>query len=442
MSIKNIAGEGDAELTVPDERQVARPLLGRKSVLLGMLTSGFVIANAGNPSAANAGTIKPRPIAATLPAYAANWTPTTAYAAGQQVISPRNDVVSANVAHTSSAAFANDKMKWTFSATYAPTPKPGKNPLTGWFHADGYGLSIANTDVQNDSAFSSVLSDMSPGDVLYVPPANGAYRFTNLDLSKAITIRGGGARVANQRPYGDASWTDQANTTITAGSVLRSTSTNGIAINVGNTSAMSGTALIDFVLIGPGSGMSTGIAVGGSGIGYPVRTRLTNVQVANFSEGILASCENAIWTGLFITACGTGLHAVYPFNGNTVSGINVERCVTYAIRLVDSDANVFNGGVIQGNYAANVISLETSTAECRNNRFTGIYFENFGPGSTNYNDLSLGVVGAGLCAGNSFIECHWGNYENNSYQGIVFGAHAARNTLVSGHLTPPITLST
>jgi hypothetical protein len=47
------------------------------------------------------------------------WQPSTAYALGQQVISPNNDVVKANTAHTSSAAYATDVAKWDLSASYA-----------------------------------------------------------------------------------------------------------------------------------------------------------------------------------------------------------------------------------------------------------------------------------------------------------------------------------
>jgi len=96
-----LAHSGDRAAEVP-------PLFGRKSVLLGVLTSGFVIANAAQPSAS-----------AATPVYVPKWAPSTTYTFGQQVISPNNDVVSAKVAHKSSAVYATDTAKWTLSATYA-----------------------------------------------------------------------------------------------------------------------------------------------------------------------------------------------------------------------------------------------------------------------------------------------------------------------------------
>jgi hypothetical protein len=68
------------------------------------------------------------------------WAPSTAYLRGQQVISPNNDVVSANVAHTSSAVFTTDQAKWAVSSTYAlvgsgggmlPFSRPGALAVAG-----------------------------------------------------------------------------------------------------------------------------------------------------------------------------------------------------------------------------------------------------------------------------------------------------------------------
>jgi hypothetical protein len=52
------------------------------------------------------------------------WAPATAYTIGQQVVSPNNDVVSANVGHTSSAAYATDVAKWAVSSTYGTLLTP------------------------------------------------------------------------------------------------------------------------------------------------------------------------------------------------------------------------------------------------------------------------------------------------------------------------------
>jgi hypothetical protein len=116
MSAKEPVGKGHAGLVRSKHRASDPPMLGRKSVLMGMLTSGFVIANAAQPSATAAGTVKPGAIAATTPTYLTKWAPSQAYVRGQQVVSPNNDVVSANVAHTSGSTF--NAANWSVSSTY------------------------------------------------------------------------------------------------------------------------------------------------------------------------------------------------------------------------------------------------------------------------------------------------------------------------------------
>jgi hypothetical protein len=71
-----------------------------------------------------------KPTAADVAKMVPRWAPATVYVLGQQVVSPGNDVVSANVAHTSSAAYATDLAKWNPSSTYVsglilPAPSGG-----------------------------------------------------------------------------------------------------------------------------------------------------------------------------------------------------------------------------------------------------------------------------------------------------------------------------
>jgi hypothetical protein len=119
MSVKDIAATDNSDSAHSEDTAKAWPLLGRKSVLMGMLTSGFVIANAAHSSSAVAsGTTKPSAIAATPSTTAPRWAPSTAYVYGQQVISPNNDVVSAKLAHQSATAYVTDTAKWALSPTY------------------------------------------------------------------------------------------------------------------------------------------------------------------------------------------------------------------------------------------------------------------------------------------------------------------------------------
>ena len=162
MSVTDTAAQGEAGSVRSGEAARVLPLLGRKSVLLGMLTSGFVLANAAPAFAA--GTIKPS-VAATVPTTAMRWTPSTAYVLAQQVITPNNDVVSANVSHTSSAAYATDTAKWALSPTYA-REEVFLNVLVTGVKGDG------TTD---DTAAINAAITANPGKVLLFP-ASRTYR--------------------------------------------------------------------------------------------------------------------------------------------------------------------------------------------------------------------------------------------------------------------------
>jgi hypothetical protein len=101
--------KGDSGLAGAGDRAGIPSLVGRKSVLMGMAASmGFVLGKATEPPA----------VTAKKTTQVQEWAPATAYALGQQIISPTNDVVSAKVAHTSSAAYATDQVNWTLSSTF------------------------------------------------------------------------------------------------------------------------------------------------------------------------------------------------------------------------------------------------------------------------------------------------------------------------------------
>jgi Head domain of trimeric autotransporter adhesin len=121
---------GRAGLTGSHERDGDPPMLGRKAVLIGMLTSGFVISNAAQSSDAFAGGTS-KSIPTTRPTDAPRWTPITSYVLGQQVVSPNNDVVSATVAHNSSAAYDSDTLKWALSSTYVQAASDANNNTKG-----------------------------------------------------------------------------------------------------------------------------------------------------------------------------------------------------------------------------------------------------------------------------------------------------------------------
>jgi nitrous oxidase accessory protein NosD len=246
-------------------------LLGRKSVLLGMLTSGFVVANAAHPSAAMAGTIKPASIAATQPTYVTRWTPSTAYALGQQVISPYNDVVSAKAAHTSSAAYSSDTAKWALSTTldglYAQKPQNGARAV-------GQGEQIIHA--ANYASLSLALAAAVPG--------------------TTVLLTGSGTNTSGVTVPDDVTLEGRGNAKITL-----SGASSGYVVALGNRSRLIGVTLDSAALAGQGgvwigSGKtdaevtSCHVVNAGTGSGFSVRgavrATLTNCSSHGAQNGI------------------------------------------------------------------------------------------------------------------------------------------------------------
>jgi hypothetical protein len=289
-------------------------------------------------------------------------------------------------------------------------------------------LSASNTAGQNDTALANVLTDMGHGDTLYIPSAATPYLFSTFSPTKTIHIKGGSpGHVRNQRPFGYANWTDGTaiSSGLVAGTVLRSTATTGSAIFLDMNGDLNHSSLEDIILIGPGTGTSIGLTVGAqaSAIGFPVRTRLRNVTVANFATGIDSTCENATWDGIYIVGCSTGLSTHYPFNGNTINGLNVEITSVAAVSMVASDGNRFNGGVIQGNTGKGIYM-----AGCWANSFESIYFENTAAtGPQTDVQLSTDVGATGLACSDNTFNGFWATHASASPR-FVIDQGSVRNT--------------
>ena len=182
MSAKDSVLKGRAHATHTD----GPALLGRKSVLMGMLASGFVIANTAHPRTASAGTIKP--VAATLPLYITKWTPATAYTAGQQVISPTCDVVSAKVAHTSLPSYSSDAAKWALGCSDA------RRDAVGMFAKDN---GVVGDGITNDGAALNALlaSAASFGVPVVLTPLSIVFTSVGIVIPSNTRLNGNGATI-------------------------------------------------------------------------------------------------------------------------------------------------------------------------------------------------------------------------------------------------------
>lgn len=171
--------------------------------------------------------------------------------------------------------------------------------------------------------------------------------------------------------------------------------------------------LEDFAVVGTdgsGVGLQLGSEYGVDGGGVPHRSRLKNVCASNFRAGIVTSAENSFWSGLYVVAAEEGLRTQYPFNGNTVAGITVERCTKSAIVVDHSIANIFTGGVLQANTPENgSLVIQSSSLS---NTFLNFYMEDYPPAGatsgTTWNEILVGTPGMGTCYGNTLDGFHVG----------------------------------
>lgn len=161
--------------------------------------------------------------------------------------------------------------------------------------------------------------------------------------------------------------------------------------------------------------------------GHPVRPRLRNVTVACFGVGIGTSASCGTFDSLHLMTNATGFLGTFDFNGNTITGIDVENSRDVGIKLNHAQSNVFNGGVMQNNVlytGAGDTFLDSNTTppatrskgasiyltnSCLGNVFTGLYLENgFAPSNAPVAMDLRDLVVDGGSRGNHFIELRWG----------------------------------
>jgi hypothetical protein len=357
MSANSIVGRGDTGSARPGRQAKNRAklpeaahLVGRKSVLLGMLTSGFVVANAAQPSAI-AGTIKP--IAATTPAYVTKWVPSTAYVLGQQVVSPNNDVVSANEAHTSSAAYATDSAKWDFSSTFSRVNLPNFASADGVRFVSTAGLDT-NTGCAPGSAMLTVQAahDALPATGGTIMVGAGKFAVTTpIVFTKPVILQGQG----------------------NGGAATKLLATTGNLFNV--TTDWNGNTIRDVVLVAAtghiinvGSGHNfngsqfTGVSFWQWGTGYSVMNMPDGGMIGNLFDNCNHTHDPAAtvptWnlisssgglncnTWQHYTATYSGLYAFHLENttanycyDNTFAEINFEVCGGGAVRILSGHSN-------------------------------------------------------------------------------------------------------
>lgn len=327
-----------------------------------------------------------------------------------------------------------DKPSWRGDVNYAFSIIDDALNGTDLVSAARFGMSPNNTGADNKVALLAAHSYSAGQRAVYVPA--GTYdmdAITDLEFGDyAPRLVGAGCRVLTTERWdvGSPNWA----TFGPSGTVLRCSTAltaNDAFIHIGARTEATSPVIRNIGFVGTGAGI--GLRVGDdvsmdAGTGHPVRWVFDSLTVANFDTGMTHTGENGVMVAPYIVGCGTGFHAGYPWNGNTVIGINVERVSRCAIRLNHAITNVFSGGVLQASAPEEAtIIVENSS---HGNVFEGIYSENYAPTTGDHpnvlREMSIGPAGGGgPCYANRFRNMHWGaqSVETPESEIIVYNAY-------------------
>lgn len=230
-------------------------------------------------------------------------------------------------------------------------------------------------------AQQAMWTQVPAGAVIQYPPGN--FVFSSLVRASPVTIRGTGWRFNVSKYFGDADW---ALTTRYNGTILRSTATSGVALDLHGPSTWQYN-LRDFMLVGPGSGTSIGIRQISDNNNGIVRSVWSNLAVANFSSGIeLNFTIGNSYENIILYGNTTSLTAQKTADG--FANLNTFKDLTagytsLAVSLNGAQQNVFIRPLVE-NLAAGgkgfVCSAATS-GSCNGLTLLGPWFEHGTDGS-------------------------------------------------------------
>jgi hypothetical protein len=233
---------------------------------------------------------------------------------------------------------------YTVTGSFAPTGKPNAIYLT----SPKYGAHLDGTN--DDAALAAACADVPSGGVLVLPAA--LIGFSTWTPPVGINILGGGWWNVTNSPFGSSNWNPSnygppGPDPLTAGfsgTVMLSTATAGTAVTLADPNQDTGGGSFKGVMIlGPGSGTSTGLAIGGANYNAPYEV---DVLVANFNNGAQLTKVEDSTLSIRIRGCGaTGFKDDGSTNNNTYLNLEVQTSVNGAV--VTGAGNKFVAPLIQ-----------------------------------------------------------------------------------------------
>lgn len=272
--------------------------------------------------------------------------------------------------HVTGAQIAADPaLSGTYVSPLGKTSSGATAPL-GYINILDCGA-IADDVTDNTAAIQGAITAAAAfGLNVYAPAAAKSYLFSNLTIPAGVTLLGDGWGLRAQAAFGSAQYNAGSGTGPT-GTVLRSTATSGIAISF--TSTTTANRSKGFLVVGPGSGTSTGVAF--SNATSSVSHLLADIMVVNFQTcwdmGIV---EDSTFMHLKARGCVTGFKLGSACNQNVWINTEVQFSSANGIYNNGGSTNKFYGGLLQnlsGNASIYHVSGEANT-------YDGFYCESSG----------------------------------------------------------------
>lgn len=268
------------------------------------------------------------------------------------------------------------------------------------------------------SAFQAAMDACPDGGTVFIPA--GKYKITTaISTSKAVQLAGEGFTNATQAPFGDAAWAD---TTKFSGTVLVSTQTSGAIFSIGDPAVNQCFQVSNLMLVGPGTGTSTGFQFLRS-----VGSSINNVLVCNTYKGFNANnVQNTSYTKLAAKGCQIGITLGGTITSNQTVFVNPEfqSYGNYGIENLAASETVVFGGVFQDGRGTGIGYYNTNDSSyCTLN---SVWFESFSP--TCYGVYDLGT-------GTTVQNCYFSTPGDRIY----IGATSSYAKLINNYFDPTMT---
>jgi len=279
--------------------------------------------------------------------------------------------------------------------------------------------------VADDTAAIQAAINSITGGSVYFP--TGVYKFSNLTITKSIQLVGAGWGSTSSDVFGSAQWFD-ANWVF--GTVLRSTATTGYAIDFNDAVFVRQYGIHDMLVIGPGTGTSTGIRIGTAAM-PAVQSNSRNVQFSNFKTSHELNRLYECSLELITRGCYNGPLIQNQCNHNIFPRWEIQSTSGIAMQVLESQELDFHSGILQGIFGTGSAGALINTS-CDNINFYGGWVENCTAPDWAFEFGAIGDPAANC----QFTMIGWRTAENN---GIKIDKCVGSNIIGSRFLNGAVT---